>query len=133
MTLFELIGLFVFLYPLYMSIVWMMGGLIFSIRRERRKEPCLEYFPYFTVIVPAHDEEMVIEETVLNLKDLNYPNYEVIVVNDGSADATREILGDEGFRSLVGTLKERYARALDPSVDPHAPGGALDPRWHLEG
>ena len=58
-------------------------GIIFSLRREGNTDPGLEYFPLFTVIVPGHNEEQVIEETVLNLKDLNYPNYEVIVVNDG--------------------------------------------------
>ena len=92
MSIYEIIGLFVFLYPLYMSIVWMIGGIIFCLRREGKADPGLEYFPTFTVIVPGHNEEQVIEETVLNLKDLNYPNYEVIVVNDGSNDATREIL-----------------------------------------
>ena len=92
MSIYEIIGLFVFLYPLYMSIVWMIGGTIFSLRREGRAEPQLEVCPFFTVIVPGHNEEQVIEETVLNLKDLNYPSYEVIVVNDGSSDATREIL-----------------------------------------
>ncbi|MRR35722.1 glycosyltransferase, partial [bacterium] len=92
MSIYEIIGLFVFLYPLYMSIVWMIGGIIFCLRREGNTDPGLEYFPFFTVIVPGHNEEQVIEETVLNLKDLNYPNYEVIVVNDGSSDTTREIL-----------------------------------------
>ena len=122
MTLFEFIGLFVFLYPLYMSIVWMVGGLIFSIRRERREEPDLEYFPYVTVIVPAHDEEMVIEETVFNLKDLNYPNYEVIVVNDGSTDRTQEILerlvaeNSEWLRIIHLTPNSGKSKALNAAI-----------------
>ena len=92
MGFFEILGLFVFIYPLYMSITWMIGGLLFSMRREKSGVPDLKHHPFFSVIVPAHDEEFVIEETVLTLKDLNYPHYEVIVVNDGSTDATAEIL-----------------------------------------
>ena len=62
MSIYEIIGLFVFLYPLYMSIVWMIGGIIFCLRREGKADPGLEYFPYFTVIVPGHNEEQVIEQ-----------------------------------------------------------------------
>jgi biofilm PGA synthesis N-glycosyltransferase PgaC len=90
--LFKIIGLFVFFYPLFMSIVWVTGGIVFNLRRERKPLSVDEAYPLFSVIVPGHNEEQVIEKTVLNLKDLNYPNYEVIVVNDGSTDGTAEIL-----------------------------------------
>jgi|ADurb_Ile_03_Slu_FD_contig_41_805607_length_1688_multi_2_in_0_out_0_1 biofilm PGA synthesis N-glycosyltransferase PgaC len=92
MGFFEILGLFVFIYPLYMSIAWMLGGLIFSMRREKGGAPELKHHPFFTIIIPAHDEALVIEETVLSLKDLDYPHYEVIAVNDGSTDGTAEIL-----------------------------------------
>ncbi len=88
----NIIGYFVFFYPLYMSILWMLGGLVFSLRRERGPCPSLEYYPMFSIIIPAHNEEEVIEETVLGLQDLNYPRYEVIAVNDGSTDGTAGIL-----------------------------------------
>lgn len=90
--LFELLGYFVFLYPLYMSVVWMIGGLIFSLRRERRLEPDLEEFPFFSIIIPAHDEEKIIADTIRQLRHLDYPAYEVVVVNDGSTDRTGAIL-----------------------------------------
>ncbi len=92
MGFFEILGLFVFIYPLYMSIAWMLGGLIFSVRRERGAAPRLKHHPFFSIIIPAHDEALVIEETVLSLKNLDYPCYEVIAVNDGSTDGTAEIL-----------------------------------------
>ncbi len=92
MLFFKLLVYFVFLYPLYMSVVWMIGGLFFSLRREGRGEPELEEYPFFSVIIPAHNEEDIIEETVRSLRNLDYPHYEVIVVNDGSTDATRAIL-----------------------------------------
>jgi poly-beta-1,6-N-acetyl-D-glucosamine synthase len=92
MLFFEILGYFVFLYPLYMSIVWMIGGLTFSLRREGDMKPDLEYYPLFSIIVPAHNEESVIETTVRSLYGLDYPNFEVIVVNDGSTDRTAAIL-----------------------------------------
>ena len=51
-----------------------------------------ESHPFFSVIIPAYNEGDIIELIVENLKDLNYPNYEVIVVNDGSTDNTGEII-----------------------------------------
>lgn len=92
MLFYEMLGYFVFLYPLYMCVVWMVGGLIFSLRREGKGEPDLEEYPFFSLIVPAHDEEGVIEKTVRSLYALDYPDYEIIVVNDGSNDRTGEIL-----------------------------------------
>jgi cellulose synthase/poly-beta-1,6-N-acetylglucosamine synthase-like glycosyltransferase len=41
-----------------------------------------------SVIVPAHDEERTIVETVRSLLRVNYSEFEIIVVNDGSDDAT---------------------------------------------
>ncbi|MFH2045994.1 MAG: poly-beta-1,6-N-acetyl-D-glucosamine synthase [Pseudomonadota bacterium] len=94
MIVWEIIGYFVFLFPLYMSIVWIVGGLIFYMRWERKAAPLLDAYPPFTIIVPAHNEEANIEQTIENLKDLEYPNYEVIVANDGSTDNTASILGN---------------------------------------
>jgi cellulose synthase/poly-beta-1,6-N-acetylglucosamine synthase-like glycosyltransferase len=44
--------------------------------------------PPITLIAPAHNEEKSICVAVRNLLDLDYPQLEVIVVNDGSADNT---------------------------------------------
>ena len=45
-----------------------------------------------SVIVAAYDEEVVIESTVRSLLAFDYPEFEVVVVNDGSSDATLERL-----------------------------------------
>ena len=48
--------------------------------------------PGITVIAPAYREEATIVESVHSLLNLRYPNYEVIVVNDGSPDNTLDVL-----------------------------------------
>ena len=45
-----------------------------------------------SVIIPAHNEASIIIGTVENILKLNYPVYEVIVVDDGSSDATIDLL-----------------------------------------
>lgn len=48
--------------------------------------------PALSVIAPAYNEGKNIKENVHSLLNLNYDNYEVIIVNDGSKDNTLEVL-----------------------------------------
>ncbi|MFZ5800921.1 MAG: poly-beta-1,6-N-acetyl-D-glucosamine synthase [Candidatus Omnitrophota bacterium] len=86
--LWNLLNYFVFLYPLYMSFIWTIGGLSFFLRRERKPYPALEEYPFFSILIPAHNEEKNIVDTVCNLAQLEYPRYEVVVIDDGSTDTT---------------------------------------------
>jgi cellulose synthase/poly-beta-1,6-N-acetylglucosamine synthase-like glycosyltransferase len=45
-----------------------------------------------SLLVPAFDEEETIATSVATVLELHYPEFEVIVVNDGSRDATLEVL-----------------------------------------
>lgn len=69
--------------------------------------------PPISLLSPAHNEEKTIVQSVRSLLSLQYPSYEVIVVNDGSKDDTLRRLID-GF-----DLKP-VARAYDLSVE-HKP------------
>lgn len=51
--------------------------------------------PPVTLLVPAHNEEKTICMAVKNLLDLDYPALELIVINDGSADKTLEVIKQE--------------------------------------
>lgn len=57
--------------------------------------------PPITIIAPAHNEERSIRLAVRNLLDLDYPQLEVIVVNDGSEDRTLEEMREEFHLRLV--------------------------------
>lgn len=49
-------------------------------------------YPKVSIIVPARNEEREIEEALQSVLHLDYPDYEVLVVNDRSTDRTAEIL-----------------------------------------
>lgn len=57
-----------------------------SIKLEKLKDS--PFVPPVSVVVPAHNEEQTIVESVQSYLSLDYPELEVIVVNDGSRDAT---------------------------------------------
>jgi cellulose synthase/poly-beta-1,6-N-acetylglucosamine synthase-like glycosyltransferase/peptidoglycan/xylan/chitin deacetylase (PgdA/CDA1 family) len=49
------------------------------------------YKPKVAVLIPAYNEEKVIERTVRSVLDSDYPNLHVIVIDDGSKDRTLEV------------------------------------------
>jgi cellulose synthase/poly-beta-1,6-N-acetylglucosamine synthase-like glycosyltransferase len=51
--------------------------------------------PPVTILAPAHNEEKSISIAVRNLLELDYPEFELIVINDGSTDSTFEIMQRE--------------------------------------
>lgn len=64
--------------------------------------------PRVTILVPAYNEKQVIADTVTNLSRLNYPNYEIIVIDDGSRDATSSVALVAASKSLVVPIKVLY-------------------------
>lgn len=50
------------------------------------------FYPGVGIILPAYNEQATVVESVRSMLQLNYPDQEIIVVNDGSTDATLERL-----------------------------------------
>lgn len=67
-------------------------GLIYQLKRRNKSD----YFPSVSVVIPAFNEEKSILASVKSVLASNYPKdkFEVIVVNDGSTDSTKNILED---------------------------------------
>lgn len=61
------------------------------------------FAPFVSIIVPVFNEGKIIKESIKSLLNLNYKNYEIIIVNDGSTDNTREVA-----ESLVGFQAGRF-------------------------
>jgi len=62
--------------------------------------PTLTSAPAASVVVPAYDAVGTIGRCIESLKQLNYPDYEIIVVDDGSTDSTAAIAESAGARTL---------------------------------
>lgn len=76
--------------------------LLESYRLSWIKETSLA--PPISIIVPAHNEEKSIRVAVRKLLELDYPELEIVVVNDGSQDRTLEELQQEFRLRTVSTL-----------------------------
>ncbi|WP_349671743.1 glycosyltransferase [Lacrimispora sp.] len=80
---------------LFINILLSIGGYIYIMRMYRTDghHTVLEY-PIVTVMVPAHNESIVLKKTMEALIKLDYPRdrYEIIVVNDNSTDDSAQVL-----------------------------------------
>lgn len=75
--------------------IMLFAGLGDRSRKGALKSDC--YRPFVSCLIAAHNEQEVIEATVRSLCQMNYrkkgkPNFEVVVVDDGSTDDTLAIL-----------------------------------------
>jgi O-antigen biosynthesis protein len=101
---------------------WFTGGHAIEnwefglVDRERRPKPAfaavkacyqgaipppLARSPRVSVVICAYNAERTMEACLASLEHLNYPDYEVIVVNDGSKDRTLEISERFGFCRII--------------------------------
>jgi biofilm PGA synthesis N-glycosyltransferase PgaC len=109
-------------YPIVTGVMWTLTSLIFYTRNER--VPFVPEsdadLPFVSVIVAAYCEEAVIERTLASLLALDYPLYEIVVVDDGSTDRTVEILSayaaDGRIRLLEKRQNEGKAMALNDAI-----------------
>ena len=53
--------------------------------------PALRQYTKVSVVICAYDAERTIDACLASLEKVRYPNYEVVIVNDGSRDATKAI------------------------------------------
>ncbi len=110
-TIFFGLAVFIYIFQSYFNTVWGLAFLclcmtIYAVftnlaynfkKRKLQKYPQVinrDYKPFVTVMIPAHNEEDVIANTVENILAMDYENFEVIVIDDRSTDNTAAVLKD---------------------------------------
>lgn len=103
--------------------------LLAAALRRRMPLPPSDKSPRIAVVIPAHDEELVLAQTLQSLRAQNYPaeRFEIVVVADNCTDATARIARSEGATVLERrNLQERgkgyaLAWAFDLLLGPDTP------------
>lgn len=111
--------MFVGLYPVVSSGLWIAGALVFRLFDERTElEEPQGGWPGVTVLIPAHNEEQVIATSVRAALGVDYPTLEVLVLDDGSEDGTARAAeaagaGDDRLRVIRDAVNLGKAERLN--------------------
>lgn len=87
----------------YLINVALMVAALISIKNQLcgPARHCREPLPQVTVIVPAYNEAVDIVSTAKTILNQRYPNYNLVIVNDGSTDGTLDCLIQEfGLKNM---------------------------------
>ena len=99
----KLLGKYAVYYPVVMAHVWVIGAMYYFFKWEFRRAntpPHPEHgYPPISILLPCHNEGDNVRETVAWLQKQDYPNFDIIAINDGSRDNTGEILDELSLAS----------------------------------
>ncbi|MFG6665389.1 bifunctional polysaccharide deacetylase/glycosyltransferase family 2 protein [Sulfitobacter sp. 916] len=94
--------------------------LLLAGRRQRNTTTSSDHEPSVTIVIPAYNEEQVIEQCIRKALLSEYPDFDIIVVDDGSTDDTYLRAASFSYHPLVTVLKQPNrgkAAALNAALD----------------
>ncbi|MCF8060663.1 MAG: glycosyltransferase [Bacteriovoracaceae bacterium] len=76
----------------FVRMCFYIGGSVKYAKLSKEALPIesMQDFPFISILVPAYNEGAVIAEVIRNYSVINYPFFEIIIVDDGSKDDTYE-------------------------------------------
>ena len=122
------LGIFIYIFQSYFNTVWGLALLctfmfIYALflnlsyklkKRKLAKFPEIineNYKPSVTVMIPAHNEEGVISNTVQNILNMDYENFDIIVIDDRSTDNTASVIKDleQKYKKVTALIRPKDA------------------------
>jgi cellulose synthase/poly-beta-1,6-N-acetylglucosamine synthase-like glycosyltransferase len=76
----------------------------------------LARWPSVSILIPAHNEEEIVLDTIRSALDQDYPDFEVIVIDDGSTDRTSQLAASTGARLIRHISNQGKAAALNTGL-----------------
>lgn len=101
MTVLEILILASILYTVLAYSIDLIFSMVSVIAIQKQKKKLLTFrhysgtFPTINIIIPCYNEEKTIPQTILFLKEVDYPSLKIIIINDGSRDSTIDILKEQ--------------------------------------
>lgn len=120
------LALFLLWFMLFYHIFLMLGGYLEYLKHDKNVKKFSENegeFPTVSILIPAHNEQLVIENTLQAMINLNYPKdkLEVIPINDNSSDETGFIVDE--YAKLYPFIKPLHTK---PPTGGKGKSGALN-------
>jgi cellulose synthase/poly-beta-1,6-N-acetylglucosamine synthase-like glycosyltransferase len=75
-----------------LRLLWVSSFALLHTRRVKRRDMSVRTLPSFSVVIPAYNEERVICASIKALLASPLPDFDIIIVDDGSADRTAEVV-----------------------------------------
>ncbi|MEK4198355.1 glycosyltransferase family 2 protein [Cytobacillus sp. FSL K6-0265] len=98
----------------YYTILLVSGVLHYKRERERKRRPLLKY-PSVAILIPAHNEGLILEDTLNAMMNLRYPGHlDVFLLDDQSIDQTA---------AVARSFAENFSRIHYIKVPPGEPKG----------
>jgi biofilm PGA synthesis N-glycosyltransferase PgaC len=81
--------LYYLIFSLGRTIILLVLAFLEVLFKKNRED--IKTYPLVTILVPCYNEELGIESAILSLLKIDYPNKEILILDDGSRDRTLEI------------------------------------------
>jgi cellulose synthase/poly-beta-1,6-N-acetylglucosamine synthase-like glycosyltransferase len=109
------VGLIVYAHLGYPLLLWVLARVF---GEDAAPPDAGGELPPVTLIIPAYDEEEVIERKIANARALDYPGdrLEIVVASDGSSDRTAELARDAGADRVLELARGGKVAALNQAV-----------------
>ena len=89
---------FLLFYPIFMSIYWIVGSIYYFFIKEKPFNRSLlvksehQQVEGISFLLACYNESETVQDTLSSVLSLEYPEKEIIIINDGSSDNTAEIM-----------------------------------------
>ncbi len=114
LPVFPIIAVVIMIFPLLFDYIRSAFKIIFFAihiltTKSKNKQSYLLFKPKITILIPAHNEEYGIKKSIETALATNYPNKEVIVIDDGSKDNTYLIANSFAEKGLIKLIHRETA------------------------